>query len=117
LSDFDPSTNPIQGTWSTKTSTGFTGRYGATSCQIGGKIYVMGGADNSLKLLSALEVFDPTAETWSAPTTTGTLTPLFQPACAEVGGKIYVMGGFSGSFSAPKIENVLEVFDPATNSW
>ena len=117
LADFDPANGPVVGTWSTAASSGFTGRFVAASSVVGGKIYVMGGYGDGYILTDVLDVFDPSANSWTVPLTSGTFTPRGGLSSAEVDGKIYVMGGGVGATTASKEVNVLEVFDPSTNAW
>src|SRR5687768_11511890 len=83
-----------QGTWSTESSDGFSPRAGLVTVVVDGKIYAIAGAnEGSYAGLSTLEVFDPSSNTWSTPTTTGTFTPRFGPAAVVLGKKIFVLGG------------------------
>ncbi|MFI5202552.1 MAG: kelch repeat-containing protein, partial [Candidatus Kapaibacterium sp.] len=82
----------VTGTWSTASSTGFTARTDFATAAVNGKIYVIGGAKGNTNL-STMNVYDPSTDTWSTPTTTGTFTPRWSLGAAVVGGKIYVMGG------------------------
>ncbi len=108
---YDPSTD----TWSTPVTTGtFTPRWGLGAAVVGGKIYVMGGVNSDLQIgMSTLEVFDPSTNTWSTPTTTGALIGRDAFATAVVNGLIYVIGGYSGSTDP----NTNQVFDPIANTW
>ena len=112
---FDPSTN----TWATPVTTGtFTPRYGLSSAVVNGKIYVMGGnggnASNYLPV-STMEVFDPATNSWSTPSTIGSLYPRqFFTSCV-LDNKIYVIGGDIGGMINPT--NSVQIFDPAMNSW
>ncbi|MFI5202052.1 MAG: kelch repeat-containing protein, partial [Candidatus Kapaibacterium sp.] len=63
--------------------------------------------------MNTLEVFDPSTNTWSTPTTTGTLIGRDAFGTAVVNGLIYVIGGYNGATDI----NILQVFDPATNTW
>ncbi|MEP7234155.1 MAG: kelch repeat-containing protein [Ignavibacteriota bacterium] len=100
------------GTWTTASSTGFIGGYGLASAEIGGKIYVMGGSTSATSF-SGLQVFDPSTNIWSTPTTTGTFTPRDRLTATVVNGNIYTIGGWAGA----EMLNTLEVFDPVTNIW
>jgi N-acetylneuraminic acid mutarotase len=101
----------VSGSWSTASSDGFTSRYGLTSSEIGGKIYVMGGHTGSVPC-NILEVYDPSSDSWSTPQTTGTFTRRYELTSSVVNGKIYVLGG-----SKPGAVNTVEIFDPSTNIW
>ena len=99
--------------WVTESSGNYIPRQHLTSAVVDGKIYVMGGENDTSNELAVLEVFDPATNTWSTPVTTGTLTPRKSPASAVVNNKIYVIGGENQNGPL----NTLEVFDPATNVW
>ena len=93
---FDPSAN----TWTTlKTAGKFFPRDAMASSVINGNIYVIGGDDgnNNPITTNTLQVFDPSTNTWSTPTTTGTFTPRFLLSAAMVNDNIYVMGGQNSS--------------------
>lgn len=89
-----------------------TSRSGGGAAVIGSRIYVAGGrppAGNDFA------VYDTTTDTWTAlpdlPTQRNHL------AVGAIDGKVYVAGGrFGGGFNSERTA-VLEVFDPATNSW
>lgn len=106
----------IAGTWSTASSAGFNPRYWFTSSIVDGKIYCIGGTDG-VGLNSTVDVYDPQSDTWTTLATTGHFTPRMALTSCVYQNKIYVMGGSEGSESPANICNVLEVFDPATNTW
>ncbi len=112
---FDPSSNK----WTTlKTNGTFTPRGSLASCVFKDKIYVFGGAigpEKPSNMSNALEVFDPRTNSWSTPKTTGTFTPRNNLCACLVGGKIYTLGGYNAQ--SPGDMDVVEVFDPATNTW
>lgn len=118
---YNPESNESKaGTWTTASSFGFTPRYGLTSAVINGKIYVIGGRETDStgdNILSTLEIFDPAANSWSTPATTGTFTSRFWMTSSVVDGKIYVMGGTHDPVLHTLPVNTMEVFDPSTNSW
>ena len=99
--------------WQTESSAGFTPNEGMTSAVVNGKIYVVGGARDTVHF-NTLQVFDPVANSWSTPVTTGTFTTRYGATSAVVNGKIYVLGG-EDSYS--NLVNTLEVFDPSSNTW
>jgi N-acetylneuraminic acid mutarotase len=102
----------ISGNITLASSSGFTGRAGAPSCVVNGKIYVLGGETHGGMVLNTLEVFDPSTNSWSTPVTTGTFTPRKYLTASVVNNKIYALGGFRDV-----AVNTVEVFDPATNTW
>ena len=116
---FDGNTNVSNGyvyNPSTQAWTGIAGMANAREAPsaqfIGGKLYVVGGWDNSGNPVGALEIYDPGTNTW----TTGASEPTAYAGSSSTtfDGKMYVIGGcdaFNCGFS-----NV-QVYDPATNSW
>jgi len=76
------------------------------------KIYVAGGRPPRG---SDFAVYDPQADTWR--TLPDMPTARNHLAGAELDGKVYIVGGrFEAGFQSPQ-SAVVEVFDPATNSW
>jgi N-acetylneuraminic acid mutarotase len=80
---------------------------------VGGKIYVMGGRDNSSPALNTFEVFDPSSNTWTTPSTMGSMTGRSSLTAAVVDDKIYAIGGYNGAYAL----TTLEVYDPTQNMW
>jgi len=77
---------------------------------IDGKIYVFGGSDNSL--LSSVERYDPTTDTWSyrapMPGPRGWLRAATAPD-----GTIYTFGGSTNSFPSTEVWR----YDPVSDTW
>jgi len=106
-----------------------TARGAAVAAELGGKIYVIGGASvhpgQKIVGLSATvphralgtnEVYDPETNTWK------TLSPMptsrNHAAVGVANGKIYVLGGRLGSvFVNASPTDVVEEYDPAIDSW
>jgi hypothetical protein len=79
---------------------------------VGGKIYAVGGmVGQQGRRLNSGEVYDPQADHWQpiAPMPTARSSA----GLAAVGGKLYVIGGYPQSGTS----DVVEVYDPVTNSW
>jgi N-acetylneuraminic acid mutarotase len=107
--------DPITDTWSSPNTTGeFMTRRNFTADVINGKIYVLGGYNDSLKqYCSDVSVFDPGNNSWSTHATTGDYIPRVSHTSAVINDKIYVIGGwYSGG-----IMNTIDVFDPASDTW
>jgi N-acetylneuraminic acid mutarotase len=113
--------DPAADTWELKAATAH-GRDVFAACLLGGKIYVVGGAEATGygtqldTIYATVECFDPSTETWSsAPPLSSARWELEAAAC---NGKIYAMGGETqragGAF--PGVPTV-EVYDPASNKW
>ena len=103
-----------------------TERTGVATGVIAGKLYVVGGALSTGELTNIVEVYDPSLNpplgTWStmAPSTSIPTNRIYASA-GVIGGKLYVVGGCISSGSSFDcgigVTNILEVYDPATNTW
>jgi N-acetylneuraminic acid mutarotase len=79
-----------------------------------GKIYIIGGYDQSGQSTATVEVYDPIADRWT------NAAPLPQPldhtaAATSYDGKLYVVGG--GYLGGDTLSNKLFIYDPTTNKW
>lgn len=107
-----------------------TARTAAVAAEVGGKIYVLGGASVhpgqkivSLgptvphRSLDVNEVYDVATNTWVTKMTMPTARN--HAAAGVVNGKIYVIGGRVGSsvIITSSNTNVVEVYDPVTDLW
>jgi len=104
--------DPALGTWSTVAQIP-TERQGAAGCELGGKLYVLGG--NQGLDLQTVEAYDPALDAW----TTCAPHPVARSwagACA-LNGKLYLVGGYDGSAMVSPWLNRLDIYDPATNAW
>lgn len=110
--------NPITNTWAVRAPMP-TARAGAGITVLNNLIYVIGGRNGTAPFsgspLSANEVYDPVANTWAS------LAPLPTPrsgaAAVAINEKIYVIGGWRLVGGVPVLQNIVEVFDPSTNTW
>jgi N-acetylneuraminic acid mutarotase len=105
--EFDPATR----VWTQRASMP-TARSSGAADVIDGKIYVAGGRPPRG---SDFAVYDPATDSWQVlpdlPTQRNHL------AAAAIGGKLYVAGGRFGAGVGSEMTSVLEIYDPATNSW
>ncbi len=112
-----PPRGAAQRNWETKACIP-TARQFPVSGVIAGQLYVVGG--NAFPAPSptttALEVYDPRTDTWDT-TKAPAPTSRVMAAGAAISGKLYVAGGCINSDCGPKVTNILEVFDPASNTW
>jgi len=80
-----------------------------------GKIYIVGGIDNTqLNAIALVEMYDPVSDSW----TTRASMPEARtcPAACAYNGKVYVFGGASPTlYSSPK--NTVFEYDPQTDAW
>jgi len=89
-------------------------RGGHGSAVVGGKLYVVGGADGNLMTLPTMDMFDPGSGQWVPKTPMPTARSL--AACVALGGKIYVIGGgiYTGDYSGFR---TVEVYDTSSGTW
>jgi N-acetylneuraminic acid mutarotase len=80
---------------------------------LNGKIYIIGGFDETGQSTTTVEVYDPIADRWTE------AAPLPQPtdhtAAASYEGKLYVVGG--GYLSADALSDKLFRYDPTNDKW
>src|ERR687898_927983 len=80
---------------------------------LNGKVYIIGGFDETGQSTTTVEVYDPIADKW---TTAATLPqPLDHTAAASYDGKLYVVGG--GYLSRDALSDKLFIYDPTINKW
>lgn len=98
-----------QGVWETKAPLP-TARSGAATGVIAGQLYVADGSSSRV-----LEVYDPALNTW----TTRASIPTHRGAASGgvIDGKLYVVGGCRFDDCRIGVTNILEMYDPATNTW
>lgn len=87
-------------------------RYGASACELRGKIYVIGGVEVWLGTLSLVEEYDPTTGIWKRKADMPTARVGHSASVAN--GKIYVIGGLNASVSPI---STVEEYDPETDTW
>jgi N-acetylneuraminic acid mutarotase len=121
--------NPATDSW--KPIAPLPGKRGsAIAAEVGGKIYVIGGATTMegdkapfftafgpAKVLATNEVYDPATNTWESRNPMS--VPRNHAFSGVVDGKIYVIGGRTGHgfiLSATNTD-VVEAYDPASNTW
>jgi N-acetylneuraminic acid mutarotase len=102
------------GTWNQKANIP-TARLFASSCELEGKVYVIGGAQSLNSSLNTIDVYDPATDTWDT-TKTDMPTARAELCVATVNGKIYAIGGTT-SHNGPTIFGTVEEYNPTTDSW
>jgi N-acetylneuraminic acid mutarotase len=101
------------GTWTPKASIP-TPRCFAGSCELNGKIYVIGGSQTTSSSLNVMEVYDPVTDTWDT-TKTPMPTARAELCVAAVSGKIYAIGGATSHAGSPL--GMVQEYDPQTDTW
>jgi PKD repeat protein len=107
--EYDPSSD----TWAQLASMNETRSYLAAAVA-DGKIYAVGGNDGS-DFLNSTEAYDPGTDTWT--TVTPMSTSRYDLASAALDGQLYVFGGNAGSYWDPPYVEIIEVYDPDTDTW
>ncbi|MGW5351000.1 carboxypeptidase regulatory-like domain-containing protein [Streptomyces sp. NPDC004031] len=109
---YDPATD----SWSL--TAGNPVSYGGAGASAGGKLYAVGGYDQSTFSTSAdVAVYDPATDTWSR--AADYPVAVETPQCGGIGGKVYCAGGTSAPVggTSGKMLTDAYVYDPAKNSW
>jgi N-acetylneuraminic acid mutarotase len=109
VEEYDPSSD----TWSTKASMP-TGRSELAIASANGKIYAIGGSDGST-FLSTVEEYDPVNNNWT--TKSSMSKGRVNLAAAVVNDKIYAIGGGIEESSIFVDSNIVEEYDPPTDTW
>ncbi|MCH8196586.1 MAG: hypothetical protein IH904_00755 [Proteobacteria bacterium] len=102
------------GTWEIKAPLPPGGVSPSTAGVIGGKLYASGFKTVG-GLAPVLVVYDPATDTWD--TTKAPPPTLRGGKGGVIDGKLYVVGGCLGSDCRIGINNILEMYDPATDTW
>lgn len=98
-----------------------TARSEIAGAALNGKIYIVGGFNETGRSSSTVEAYDPSTDEWSTSTAAAAaaVAPLPQPldhtAAASYDGKLYVVGG--GYLNRGDLSNKLFIYDPNTNRW
>jgi N-acetylneuraminic acid mutarotase len=105
--------DPVANTWIRKADipTARTNMVGS-SAVVDGKIYVIGGDDNTTWGSPTVYEYSPATDTWTQKADMP--TPRWSLATCAVDGKIYAIGGGPSSISGIK---VVEQYDPTTDIW
>jgi hypothetical protein len=77
---------------------------------------VMGGYDRFFMPIASCEIFDPATETWAYTGAMNVARALPLPV-KLADGKVLIFGGLTGSNGSAQVTDVVEMYDPATNSW
>ena len=99
------------GTWKVGENLMPTRRWGLSTSVVNGKIYAIGGQDDTPQV-SKVEEYDTEKDVWTEKKSMP--TGRFRHAAAAVGGKIYVLGGTPNNFQALA---TVEEYDTKADSW
>jgi N-acetylneuraminic acid mutarotase len=91
-----------------------TARCYLSSCELNGKIYVIGGGQSNMSSLNTIEVYDIATNTWDI-TKADMPTSRVEFCLCAVNGKIYAIGGASAHVGT--VTGKVEEYDPLTDSW
>jgi len=89
-----------------------TARYLHGVAVVGGKLYAVGGMDNTNTTLSSVECFDPSMGQWSAVAAMSTARAGHDVAVVD--NKLCAVGGVDGTNT---VTSSVECFDPSTGQW
>ena len=106
--------DPVTDSWTTKAPVP-TARHTHASAVVDGKIYVIGGGGSSAlwgSFRRAVEVYDPTTDTWTKKADMPTARIMFSTSVVD--GKIYAIGGVLVTKAGL---STVEVYDPVTDTW
>jgi len=106
---FDPATN----SW-TSVAPMPTPRATAASAIADGWIYVIGGRSGA-GVLGTVERYNPKTDSWAS--CSDMPTPRWCHRAVAWGGKILVLGGISGTGNARTALDLVEAYNPATDTW
>ena len=108
--------DPITDTWTPKAD--MPAPRSADTCVVGGKIYLIGGANKKQHRSEIVDVYDPATDTWARAKSMNHARS--GAAISVMDGKIYVMGGTGWPqipFHPGPFLSSIEVYNPKTNQW
>src|SRR6266853_600152 len=106
--------DPAGDTWTTRASLP-TPRKDLGAATVGGILYAVGGIDAAGNILTTLEAYDPATDTWT--TKAPMPTARADLGVAAVNGVLYAVGGSNFSSSPWSVLDILEAYDPVTDTW
>jgi N-acetylneuraminic acid mutarotase len=109
-----PSYSVTPQTWTTGTSMP-TARTEVAGSVLDGKIYVIGGYDESGKTTDVVEVYDPQTDRWSR--VSSLPQPTDHAAAATYNGKLFVVGGYIIVEGQRTPTNKSFIYDPSVDKW
>src|SRR5438034_245393 len=110
VDEYDPATN----TWTSRAALPTARDKLGLAAAANGKRYPVGGY-NGVDFLATVEEYDPATGTWTARASMPTPRQSLGLAAAS-NGKLYAVGGNNGGMN-PFTLDMVEEYDPATNTW
>lgn len=84
------------------------------SARVNGKLYVLAGFLDNLKITGATEIYDPANNIWSSGTDMP--DPVTHMGSAVIGNEIWIVGGFTGNHPGVATDKV-QVYNTITDEW
>ncbi|MEU6324627.1 carboxypeptidase regulatory-like domain-containing protein [Streptomyces sp. NPDC047009] len=106
--------DPAAKAWRQKASAPYAAEWGQGNF-IGGKFYVTGGMDASVRFTAKTQVYDPATNSWS--TAADNPSPTVDSGAAVLDGKLYVVGGITSTGTTLTTVSAVKVYDPKTDTW
>ncbi len=107
--------DPESDVWTQKSSLN-RARKALMASEVDNRIYVIGGSETTDPAgLTTVEMYDPSTDSWSAKQNMHVRR--WSPSASVLDGKIYVIGGEKGIEDGWPGLNIVEMYDPATDSW
>src|SRR5688572_7771228 len=107
--------DPVTDTWTTRAPMP-TARCNLAVVAINGLVYTVGGTNTQGSIKYAtMEVYNPTTDTW----TTAAAMPTGRQdlAAVSINGILYAVGGWNPGLTQSGALNVVETYDPISNTW
>ena len=105
---------PGGGSWAVKAPMP-TARTGVATGVVNGQLYAVGGSLAYEAPRTVNEAYDPSTNTWATKAPAPTSRAMAE--AGAIAGKLYVVGGCITSDCRIGTTNVLEIYDPITNTW
>ncbi|TDJ70258.1 MAG: hypothetical protein E2O39_10265 [Planctomycetota bacterium] len=107
--------DPVADTWTEGDSMPWNAG-SVQTCVIDGKLYAAGGIVGSSTVANVWR-YDPAIDQWDAGPLADIPTPVNHAAAATDGTRFYVFGGRAGPNEVQPGFDVVQIYDPGTNTW
>ncbi len=105
--------NPTTNIW-TRRADMLTARYALAAAVVDGRIYTIGGVNESGDHVATVDEYNPVTDTWRS--RADMPTPRQNLVAVAVDGRIYAIGGWNG-WDENSCFATVEMYDPTTNMW